>query len=268
MSSFLERAVRSARERAKSMRIAQESANYLVRPTGRFLDVVRRAYNTLGWPAVIVEYKRCAPGRVIANIDPWEYVKLTKQYATAYSVLTEPFWFCGSSSLVSVFACEKPVLYKDFIVDEAQLLDAVANQASAVLLIADALSWGELDKLFTKSRSTGLDVLIEAGEPLSLVEVANSFTDAMIGLNSRDLHTLRTDFRRMVEGIRLLKSRVPSRTVIVAESGIRSVRDYLEVSRAGANAALIGTAIMEKPEFLHELHELVTANTSTLDEKS
>jgi indole-3-glycerol phosphate synthase len=142
---FLEKAVAASVRRARLMkRVADNSTSISLRPRSTsFSEAIKKSYVPGKRPAIIVEYKRCSPGRVISNIEPWDYVRATRRYADAYSVLVEPYWFCGSSVLVEVFAREKPVLYKDFIVDEIQLEDAVVSGASAVLLILEVFCFQE-----------------------------------------------------------------------------------------------------------------------------
>lgn len=252
MGGFLDKAVSATTRRVRLMKLTLGRGVVGRGRRGEFINAVKTGAPRPGCPAIIVEYKRCAPGRVVSNIEPWEYIRATRGYAAAYSVLVEPYWFCGSSLLVREFSREKPVLYKDFVIDEIQLRDAVAHGASAVLLILEALGWSRLDRLFSTARGLGLDALIETSDPVESIELANSYDEALIGINSRDLRTLRLDVSRMVKGVELFRSRAPSRALVVAESGVEDPRVYAEVARAGADAVLVGTAVMKNPGVLAE----------------
>jgi indole-3-glycerol phosphate synthase len=164
----------------------------------------------------------------------------------ALSVLTDEEFFQGSlgNLRLASAAVKVPCLRKDFIVDEFQLLEARANSADAVLLIAAALSQTELTKLALGARSQGLDVLCEVHDEEELQRALDAGCD-LIGVNTRDLRTFKVD----AETAFRLAERIPKKVVRVAESGIRSGEDIARLRAAGYQAFLIGESLMraERP---------------------
>ena len=240
---FLDKALESSRLRAGAYRS--------VSPMTGFREALQRDYSTRGY-AIIVEYKRCSPSRgFIAYRTPLEYIRDTVEYATAYSVLTEPEWFCGSIELIPVFSRVKPVLMKDFIVDGIQVGVARDMGASAILLIKPLLGdrLGELCKI---AHNSGLDVLVEVDSIKGVEDLYNTCPGMILGVNSRNLKTLKIDFDKMIEEIRAAR-RMLGDVLIVAESGITSVMRAVRAINAGANALLIGTAIMSNPGMLRDI---------------
>lgn len=193
--------------------------------------------------SVIAEVKRRSPSRgdINAALDP---ASRAREYAeggaAAISVLTEPTHFAGSEDdLVRVRdAVSVPVLRKDFIVDEAQIVEARAWGASAVLLIARALPREQLATLAQAAREWRLEPLVEVRSEEEL-EAALSAKARVIGVNSRDLETLEVS----ADAIDRLLPRIPPFIVAVAESGIQTVQDVERASRAGADAVLVGSSL-------------------------
>ncbi|HTK95999.1 MAG TPA: indole-3-glycerol phosphate synthase TrpC, partial [Terriglobales bacterium] len=170
-------------------------------------------------PAIIAELKKASPSKgVIRGSFPVGRLahSLAAAGAAALSVLTEEAHFQGSLDNLreASAATELPCLRKDFIVDEFQLLEARANDADAVLLIAGALPWGELRALHGAARHLGLDVLVEVHDEAELGRVAALGCD-LVGVNNRDLRTFQVDLRTAIE----LVAKVPGNAVKVAESG-------------------------------------------------
>jgi indole-3-glycerol phosphate synthase len=133
-------------------------------------------------------------------------------------------------------------LRKDFIIHEVQLAEALEWGASAVLLIAAALSAEEYPRLYRAARAAGLDVLSEVHDQAELETVLAAGAQ-IVGVNSRDLKTFRTDLTGTAE----LISRIPAGTLRVAESGIRDGADLRRLMDAGADAFLIGETLMRAP---------------------
>jgi len=160
-------------------------------------------------------------------------------------VLTDGPFFGGSlddlravSAAVSV-----PVLRKDFILVEEQLLEARAAGAAAVLLIVRALGAERLASLSSTARDLELGTLVEVHTAAELDVAVDAGAD-VIGVNSRDLDTFRID----VDAAWRLVSRVPRDRVAVAESGMATLADALRAAYAGADAVLVGTALSAAPE--------------------
>ncbi len=196
---------------------------------------------------LIGEFKRCSPGGFIAYRDPYAYAEEIGGCVDAFSVLTEPTWFCGSPELIPVFSARRPVLFKDFVACREMVDAAALYGASAVLLILDMLGWGVLEELYEYARGLGLEALIEASCSRDAVEAANTYPEALIGLNARSLETLRVDFEAMLRELRAARSRSPTGTVLVAESGVRGPGDVARAAAAGADAVLVGTSLMRSP---------------------
>jgi indole-3-glycerol phosphate synthase len=163
----------------------------------------------------------------------------------AISVLTEEEHFGGSlADLSSVAAAVSvPVLRKDFILDELQIMEARAAGASAVLLIARVLSGEQLRTLARTARSWGLGTLVEvhAEEELDTALAANP---SALGVNARDLATFTIDTR----GAERIISRIPSGIVVVAESGVERREDVERFAAAGADLVLVGTSVARQDD--------------------
>ena len=190
---------------------------------------------------IIAEIKRSSPSRGTINAD-LDALARAQAYerggAAAISVLTEPTHFGGSrGDLTAVRAgVSVPILKKDFHVHPLQLLEAKALGASAALLIARALAPAELITLSREARGLELEVLVEVRDEFEL-ERAMAVDAQVIGVNNRDLETLRIDPRTAER----LLPRIPSEVVAVAESGMRVLEDVMQAARAGADAVLIGS---------------------------
>lgn len=193
---------------------------------------------------VIAEVKRRSPaaGSLAPIGDPGT---LAAGYvaggAAAVSVLTERRHFGGTlDDLVAVRErVAVPVLRKDFIVDPYQLAEAAAYGADLVLLIVAALPRGRLDWLLSEVRKLGLAALVEVHTEAELARAVDAGAQ-IIGVNARDLSTLevdRTTFARLAPGI-------PAGTVAVAESGVRGPAEMHEYAAAGADAVLVGSALV------------------------
>lgn len=193
--------------------------------------------------AVIAEVKRRSPSKGEINRSlaaPDQARAYVAGGAAAISVLTEPAHFDGSlDDLRDVSAAvPAPVLRKDFLVDELQLIEARAAGASAVLLIARALSPAIMARLFGFARELGLDSLVEVRSQPEL-DRALDLDAPVIGVNERDLETL-----EMEPHVReALLPRIPAHVIAVAESGIREAADVERVARLGADAVLVGSSL-------------------------
>ncbi len=232
-----------------------------------FVEALRKGYESRGL-AVIGEFKRCAPGRFIALHDPWRYAKQLAPFVDAFSVLTEPFWFCGSPDLIPIFSPHRPVLGKDFVECERQVDTLAEHGAAAVLLILDELGWRRLEALYEHARGLGLDALIETSSGRDAVEVASSYPEAAVGINARNLQTLDLSFERLLGELRYAAERIGGDVVLVAESSIDSVEKAVEAARAGAKAVLIGTWFMREPDAPRRLRDALEAAKQSLQHNS
>ncbi len=197
---------------------------------------------------VIAECKRRSPSRGVlrAEYDP---VAIATSYtaagAAAISVLTEPTFFDGAPAHLEAVraAVDTPLLRKDFIVSEYQLLEARAMGADAALLIVAALSPDELQRLAAFAAGLGLDTLVEVHDAGEL-RVAIDSGARVIGVNNRNLRTLVVD----VHASETLVSMMPKGVVAVSESGLKTSADLSRLSGLGYGAFLIGERFMTAPD--------------------
>lgn len=193
---------------------------------------------------LIAEVKRASPskGDLAPISDPAALAKAYQENgAVVVSVLTEKRRFGGSlEDLVAVRkAISIPILRKDFMVDEYQFHEARAYGADLVLLIVAALSKVELQDFLALTHELGMKALVEVHTECEL-EQALDVSAEIIGVNSRDLKTLEVDPRVFGE----LLPKIPDRIIKVAESGISSRSDVMQARQFGADAVLVGEALV------------------------
>jgi indole-3-glycerol phosphate synthase len=206
--------------------------------------------------AVIAEVKRRSPsaGPIRVDLDPADRAALYAAHgAAAISILTDTPYFGGSVQDLRAAAerCALPLLRKDFIIDEVQILEARAAGASAVLLIVRILSRQRLDQLLRCARALGLDALVEVHSKGELATALNAGA-TVIGVNSRDLDTFAVD----VDTAWRLLADIPVDRIAVAESGLAGRGDVARAAEAGADAVLIGTALSAAESPANLLREL------------
>lgn len=224
-------------------------------PTRDFAEALR---DLPGQPArVIAELKRASPSRGLIRKD-FGVLSLSRELAdngaAALSVLTEVNYFKGSPRYLQAVAAavDIPVLRKDFIVDPYQLYEARAWGADAVLLIAAALDAATFNRLHNLAMKLGLGVLAEVHGRDELHMVLDAGVE-VVGVNSRNLKTFKTDLRTTAELIR----EIPQPSIPVAESGIHGPDDISELRKSGAQAFLVGETLMRAPSPGVKLAELL-----------
>ncbi len=190
--------------------------------------------------SIIAEFKRGSPtkGRFSTDGDPAGIARMYDEAgAAALSVLTDEKYFYGSLADLQAVrnATSLPLLRKDFIIDEFQILEAKAYGADAVLLIAAILDREHLLELHSAATELGLETLVELYESKE-IDTMNLDLMKLIGINNRDLKTFETDLRRTVQ----LAPFLPADVTVVSESGIKSARDLVALRMAGIRSALIG----------------------------
>ena len=207
---------------------------------GAFYDALAQR----GRVNVIAECKRRSPSRGVLRAD-YDPVAIAKSYAqagaAAISVLTEPTFFDGALAHLEAVraAVTTPLLRKDFIVSEYQLLEARAAGADAALLIVAALTAAELRELSRAAVSIGLDTLVEVHDTRELM-IAIDAGARIIGVNNRNLRTLTVD----VHASEQLMTAMPRDVVAVSESGLKSAADVRRLAALGYRAFLIGERFM------------------------
>lgn len=214
-------------------------------------------------PRIIAEIKRKSPsaGVIREDFDP---VAIAREYyeagAAAISCLTDEEDFGGHLGYLQPIrdAVPLPVLRKDFIIDEYQIWESRAAGADAVLLIAEALSEGEMLDMMILTRELGMTALVEAHDVENILKVKRhiGFPHAgysLLGINNRDLDTLETNLAHTFRVIDL----IDERRVVVSESGIASAIDLRKLRRHGVNIALVGEHLLRRPSPGDALRELL-----------
>ena len=221
--------------------------------------------------ALIAEVKKASPsaGVICKNFDP---VRIAKEYeaagASCLSVLTDEKFFQGSlDNLRQIRAAVKlPLLRKDFIIDERQILEAIEWGADAILLIAAILTDAQLFKFHSLAAEAGLAVLVEVHDEAEL-ERALKISPALIGVNNRNLKTFTVDLGTTERLVARLKSsagaphaldrRDACPTLLVAESGIHTRADVDRLKKCGAGAILVGESLMRGGDIRSKIRELI-----------
>ena len=259
MAGILERIVAATRARVAESRPGADLRG-LERAAERHVPRgFRRALAARGREgvAVIAELKKASPskGLIRAEFHPAELAReLESAGAAALSVLTDEEFFQGSLGNLreASAAVAIPCLRKDFIVDEFQLVEARANSADAVLLIVAALTAVELSSLAAGARGHGLDVLCEVHDGDELQRALDAGCD-LIGVNTRDLRTFAVDLGTAL----WLAEKFPAGVLKVAESGIHSAEDVVQLRAAGYDAFLVGESLMRAASPGEALRELM-----------
>ena len=208
-------------------------------------------------PVLIMECKAASPSRgtIRSDYDPASLAAQYAPYAAAVSVLTEPDRFNGSfDDLAAVReVVDVPVLCKDFIVDEVQVLAARSLGADAVLLMLSVVPDDVYRELAELAHSLGMEVLTEVSTPQEMHR-ASALGAEVIGINNRDLRTLETDLARTEEMAPL----APAGVVLVGESGVGDPEDVRRLSGL-VDALLVGSSLSGAPEPAEAARQLATA---------
>jgi indole-3-glycerol phosphate synthase len=210
---------------------------------------------------LIVEFKRQSPSKGIINATA-DVIEVTKAYtengASCLSVLTDKHFFGGTNEdLQKARINNIPILRKDFIIDEYQILEARAIGADVILLIAACLSPERVKELALYATSLGLEVLLEIHSKEELQHICDE--TEIVGVNNRDLKTFTVDINRSIE----LSKKIPANKIKIAESGINDVETICTFRNAGFKGFLIGENFMKQPdptiafaEFVNQLKQI------------
>ena len=207
---------------------------------------------------LIAEVKKASPsmGVICPNFDP---VRIAKEYeaagASCLSVLTDEQFFQGSLDYLRQIraAVKIPLLRKDFIIDERQILEAIEWGADAILLIVAILTDEQLEKFHTLAIEAGLAVLVEVHDEEEL-DRALKISPALIGVNNRNLKTFKVD---LATTERLASRLTPHGSLLVAESGIHTRADVERVQKCGAGAILVGESLVKQGDIGAKVRELI-----------
>ena len=198
--------------------------------------------------AVIAEIKKASPSKGVLR-EHFVPAEIAASYAaggaTCLSVLTDERFFLGSAAYLQQAraACALPVLRKDFMIDEVQVLEARALGADCILLIAACLDDAELAALEALSMSLGMAVLVEVHDGDEL-ERALRLKTPLVGINNRNLKT----FEVTLDTTLSLLPRVPADRLLITESGILGRADVLRMRGAGVHGYLVGEAFMRQAD--------------------
>ena len=205
---------------------------------------------------IIAEVKKASPSKGVIRED-FDPIAIAKAYqeggANAVSVLTEPHYFQGHIEYLTQIRryVPMPLLRKDFIVDKYQLVEALVYGADFVLLIAKALSRKELKSLLEYTWHLGMEALVEIHDKADLVKAIFAGAN-IIGINHRNLETFQMDMSLSEKLIPL----IPNGKIIVAESGIHSHEQVVELHKIGVDAFLIGEYFMRQNDIPSALRSI------------
>jgi indole-3-glycerol phosphate synthase len=208
--------------------------------------------------SVIAEVKKASPskGVIRASFDPLEVARAyAEAKVDAISVLTDETYFQGSLLYLRDIrdSVPQPLLRKDFLIDEWQVVEARAYAADCVLLIAAILDGPQLQHLAQTAESLGMDVLLEVHDRAELETVFRYYEPKLLGINNRNLHTFHTDLTVTRE----LIASLPQGLTVVSESGISTEQDIQFVREAGARAVLVGEHFMRQADVRQAVLDLV-----------
>lgn len=208
-------------------------------------------------PGIIAEVKKASPSAGLLR-DPYNPAAIAKEYeqagAIGISVLTEPRYFLGRDEDLQQVrrAVSAPLLRKDFISEPYQVFETRALGADVILLIAAGLEDHLLKELYNIALTIGLDVIAEVHTRVELDRVL-PLDQAILGVNSRDLNTLKTD----LAVARDLAPLIPPGRLAIAESGIRTRRDVADLQARGYRGFLIGETLMKSGNVPATLRDLM-----------
>jgi indole-3-glycerol phosphate synthase len=211
--------------------------------------------------ALIAEIKKASPsgGLLRVDFDPAAIARVYEQaHASALSVLTNEKYFQGSLAYLGTVrqAAQLPILRKDFIVDEYQIVEAQRHGADAVLLIVACLDASQLRDFREMAEAENMDALVEVHDEAEL-EIALKSGAQIIGINNRNLKTLETDIETTFRLAAKLPRPSRNGLLLVSESGIRGPRDTERLISAGIDAVLIGETFMRAPDIGAKVREVM-----------
>lgn len=238
LAAYAKERVQNAKSHKNLEQIKKEA--YLI-PKGEFCFEKKLRKSEMSF---ICEVKKASPSKGIISRE-FPYLEIAKAYeeggADCISVLTEPKWFLGSDEIFSQIRKEVnlPMLRKDFTVDEYQIYEAKLMGADAVLLICALLETEKIKEYLKICDDMGISAVVETHDELE-IDTAIQAKARIIGVNNRNLKNFTVDF----ENAKTLAEKIPKETIFVAESGVKTKQDILQIEQAGANAVLIGEALM------------------------
>ena len=248
MSDILQRIVAVKREEIAAGRARRSLASWReeaeARRDMRGFGAALRAKVQGGQAAIIAEVKKASPSKGVLR-EAFAPAEIAASYAAhgaaCLSVLTDVQFFQGSAAYLQQAraACALPVLRKDFMVDEYQVVEARALGADCILLIAACLADAQMADLEACALALGMDVLVEVHDGAEL-DRALALRTPLVGINNRNLRS----FEVSLDTTLALRAQVPADRLLVTESGILGPADVRRMRAAGVNAFLVGEAFM------------------------
>ncbi len=229
-----------------------ESREFFFTPLNSFIDKLRVSKNI----AVISEIKKASPSKGIIR-ENFNHLNIANDYfnagTDAVSVLTDKNFFMGSVNFLKDIAAIKtaPLIRKDFIIDEYQVLEAKANGADLILLICEILEQSQIKELSAAANEIGLEVLLEL-HCIKQIDKIDFSVNRLIGINNRDLTSFKVDLSSTKE----IKKYLPDDVFVVSESGIQSKDDIDYLKKQNTNAILVGEYLMKSENIKERLVEL------------
>jgi len=208
----------------------------------------RGALDVAGTIQLIAEVKKASPSVKVIRED-FEPVSIARTYqdhgAACISVLTDAPYFQGHLSYLARIRASVaiPLLRKDFLIDEYQVVEARVAGADAILLIAEILDDATMARLLQRARELGMAALVEFHDPANLPRVLAAGAD-LVGVNNRDLHSFTTDIDRTLR----LRDQIPPEVLLVSESGIHNRAQVERLQAASVSAILVGESLMRAPD--------------------
>lgn len=240
LQEVLENKRRQLKEEKAALPLKELEKRLKIRQGGAFAKNISQKQGKLN---IIAEFKRASAsaGAINLNLKIDDFANQIGD-AQAASVLTERKFFLGHENDLEAFRkiSDKPVLRKDFIIDEYDIIKTAVLGADCILLICAILDKGQLKRFYDLSAQLGLDILVEVHDQEEL-ESALEIDSKIIGINNRNLKTFEVDITNTEKLIKYL----PDGAIKVAESGIKTPQDALYIKSLGADAALIGTAFSQ-----------------------
>lgn len=207
--------------------------------------------------SIIGEIKKASPskGVIVKNFYPKEIAKIyEKLNIDAVSVLTEKNYFKGKDSYITLTKniISKPVLRKDFIIDEYQIYESKLLGADAILLIVGILG-NSLNKFYNLSYDLGLQCIVEVHNRKEL-DIALNINPEIIGINNRNLDNFTIDIGTTENLIKL----IPNNTVVISESGIKDESDFNYIKDLPIDAVLIGEGFMRRINDIYNMNVFIS----------
>jgi indole-3-glycerol phosphate synthase len=254
--SFLAKILQDVQTEVR-LRASTRPIEYAHVPRAKRLSLVKAIEKALGVP-LIAEIKRASPsvGDIKTNADVLDVARaMLRGGAISLSVLTEPKYFKGDPKFLREVrkVAKVPLISKDFVVDEYQVLETIELGADVVLLIVKVLG-RKVRKFMQFAEKLGMESLVEVTDKEE-AKLAISAGAKLIGINNRDLETLKLDLNRTVK----LAPSIPDDVTLVSESGMNTPEDVMRMLDAGADAVLIGTALMQANDIEQKVRSLVNA---------